>query len=457
MLIEQIYTSCLSQASYYIESGGEVVVIDPTREVDHFIEKARLSSAKIKYIFQTHFHADFVSGHLTLSRKTGAPIVYGPNADPLYDCIISSDGDVFKIGALTFKVIHTPGHTLESTSYLLFDKDGKQHSIFTGDTLFLGDVGIPDVAQRYKGMSKEDLAGVLYDSINNKIKPLNDDITVYPGHGAGSACGKSMMKETVDSLSNQKNINYSLNGTFTKKEFIKELTNNLPEPPAYFPANVKLNQEGYDDLSVIMNNSLNSISFDEYKELIKNDDITILDTRDSNDFVKYHLPNSIFIGLNGRFAPWVGEILKDVNTQIIFICNSGKEKEVIMRLARIGFDKCIGYINIDNEDQILSYSKPNSLKCVSPSDFVKSVKNSNVIDVRTNNEYKNANFKTSQNIPLNTIQSEIDNISDNSYVFCAGGYRSVIACSILMKNGKKDLINVLEGYSGINKHIESQL
>ena len=456
MIVEQFYTSCLSQASYYIECSGEVAIIDPSREVDHFIEKASSTNSKIKYIFQTHFHADFVSGHLTLSKLTDAPIVYGPNADPLYECIISKEGDTFKLGDCNIKVIHTPGHTLESTSYLLIDKNNKQHSIFTGDTLFLGDVGIPDVAQRYKGMSKEDLAGVLYDSINNKIKPLNDDITVYPGHGAGSACGKSMMKETVDSLSNQKIINYSLNGTFTKTEFIKELTNDLPEPPAYFPANVKLNQEGYDDLSVVMNNSLNLISSDEYKELIKSDDITILDTRDSVDFVKYHLPNSIFIGLNGRFAPWVGEILKDVNTRIIFVCNSGKEKEVVMRLARIGFDKCIGYINIDNEDQILSFSKPNSLKCVNPSDFIKSVENSNVIDVRTKNEFNNGTYKTSQNIPLSTIEQEIDNISDNSYVFCAGGYRSVIACSILMKNGKKDLINVLEGYSGINKQIESQ-
>ena len=455
MIVEQFYTSCLSQASYYIECSGEVAIIDPSREVDHFIEKANSTNSKIKYIFQTHFHADFVSGHLTLSKLTNAPIIYGPNADPSYECIISKESDVFRLGDCNIKVIHTPGHTLESTSYLLMDKNNKQHSIFTGDTLFLGDVGIPDVAQRYKGMSKEDLAGVLYDSINNKIKPLNDDITVYPGHGAGSACGKSMMKETVDSLSNQKIINYSLNGTFTKTEFIKELTNNLPEPPAYFPANVKLNQEGYDDLSVVMNNSLNLISPYEYKYLIKNDDITILDTRDSVDFVKYHLPNSIFIGLNGRFAPWVGETLKDVNTRIIFICNSGKEKEVIMRLARIGFDKCIGYINIDNQDQILSFSKPNSLKCVSPTDFIRSVGNSNVLDVRTKNEFDNGTYKTSQNIPLNTIEEEIDNISDNSYVFCAGGYRSVIACSILIKNGKKDLINVLQGYSGIYKQIES--
>ena len=259
VLIEQIYTSCLSQASYYIESNGEAAVIDPSRETNHFIEKAKKSNSEIKFIFQTHFHADFVSGHLTLSRKTKSPIVYGPNADPKYDAIIASDGDIFEIGKIKIKVIHTPGHTLESTSFLLIDKNNNQHSIFTGDTLFLGDVGIPDVAQRYKGMSKEDLAGLLYDSINNKIKPLDDNITVYPGHGAGSACGKSMMKETVDSLSNQKIVNYSLNGKFKKEEFVQELTHNLPDPPAYFPSNVKLNQEGYSDLDDILKKSLKKI------------------------------------------------------------------------------------------------------------------------------------------------------------------------------------------------------
>ena len=256
VLVEQIYTSCLSQASYYIESGGEAAVIDPSRETNHFIEKAKKSNSEIKFIFQTHFHADFVSGHLTLSRKTKSPIVYGPNADPKYDAIIASDGDIFEIGKIKNKVIHTPGHTLESTTFLLIDKNNNQHSIFTGDTLFLGDVGIPDVAQRYKGVSKKDLAGLLYDSINNKIKPLDDNITVYPGHGAGSACGKSMMKETVDSLSNQKIVNYSMNGKLKKEEFVQELTHNLPDPPAYFPSNVKLNQEGYSDLDQIIEKSL---------------------------------------------------------------------------------------------------------------------------------------------------------------------------------------------------------
>ena len=456
MIVKQFYTACLSQASYYIESEGEVAVIDPSREVDHFLEKANSSKSKIKYIFQTHFHADFVSGHITLSKITKAPIVYGPNADPSYECIISKDGDTFKVGDCVIKVIHTPGHTLESSSYLLFDEMNKQHSIFTGDTLFLGDVGIPDVAQRYKGTSKEDLAGILYDSINNKIKPLNDNITVYPGHGAGSACGKSMMKETVDSLSNQKVINYSLNGTYNRKQFIEELTDNLPPPPAYFPANVKLNQEGYDDLDIVIKKSLKKINPNQYKELSDDDNVVILDTRDSVCFTKYHLPKSIFIGLNGRFAPWVGEILKNINTPIIIVCYEGMEKEAIVRLARIGFDNCLGYINFDNEDHVYAYSQPNSLKCIKANDFINSENNFSIIDVRTENEFNNGSFKNANNTPLNKIKDQLEQVSDKSYVFCAGGYRSVIACSILMKNGKKDLINVLGGYSEISKEINSQ-
>ena len=313
MKIEQIYTKCLSQASYFIESNGEAAVIDPIREVKQYLDKANSSNSKIKYIFQTHFHADFVSGHITLSEMTNAQIVYGPKADPSYDAIISNEGDFFKIGKIKLQVIHTPGHTLESSSFLLFDKLNNPHAIFTGDTLFLGDVGIPDVAQRYKGMSKEELASILYDSVNTKIKPLDDNIIVYPGHGAGSACGKNMMKETIDTLKNQKVKNYALNGDLNKEEFVKELTENLPIPPAYFPANVKLNQEGYKNIDDILTKSLNKISPDELKELSKNPEIVILDTRNSSEFTKAHIKDSLFIGLEGRFAPWVGEILKDVN------------------------------------------------------------------------------------------------------------------------------------------------
>ena len=405
VLVEQIYTSCLSQASYYIESNGEAAVIDPSRETNHFIEKAKKSNSEIKFIFQTHFHADFVSGHLTLSRKTKSPIVYGPNADPKYDAIIASDGDIFEIGKIKIKVIHTPGHTLESTSFLLIDKNNNQHSIFTGDTLFLGDVGIPDVAQRYKGVSKEDLAGLLYDSINNKIKPLDDNITVYPGHGAGSACGKSMMKETVDSLSNQKIVNYSLNGKLKKEEFVQELTHNLPDPPAYFPSNVKLNQEGYSDLDQIIEKSLKKIDPLNFKELINDDSIVLLDTRKTDQFIKCHLKDSIYIGLDGRFAPWVGEVLKDINTPIVIICELNREKEAITRLSRIGFDNCLGYISFDNSTNLELYHDTNSLESIDPEIFIKNNSDSKIIDVRSKTEYNNGSFKNAINIPLNKIDS----------------------------------------------------
>ena len=454
VLVEQIYTSCLSQASYYIESNGEAAVIDPSRETNHFIEKANKSKSTIKYIFQTHFHADFVSGHLTLSRKTKSPIVYGPNADPKYDAIIASDGDIFEIGKIKIKVIHTPGHTLESTSFLLIDKNNNQHSIFTGDTLFLGDVGIPDVAQRYKGVSKEDLAGLLYDSINNKIKPLDDNITVYPGHGAGSACGKSMMKETVDSLSNQKIVNYSLNGKLKKEEFVQELTHNLPDPPAYFLSNVKLNQEGYSDLDQIIEKSLKKIDPLNFKELINDDSIVLLDTRKTDQFIKCHLKDSIYIGLDGRFAPWVGEVLKDINTPIVIICELNREKEAITRLSRIGFDNCLGYISFDNNTNLELYHETNSLESVDPEIFIKNNSDSKILDVRSKAEYNNGSLKNAINIPLNKIDSDLSYYKDEKLqLFCAGGYRSVIACSILLKNGYTNLVNVEKGYSGIKKLI----
>ena len=454
MLVEQIYTSCLSQASYYIESNGEAAVIDPSRDTDHFIEKAKKSNSEIKFIFQTHFHADFVSGHLTLSRMTESPIVYGPNADPKYDAIIASDGDIFKIGKIKIKLIHTPGHTLESTSYLLFDQNDKQHSIFTGDTLFLGDVGIPDVAQRYKGVSKQDLAGLLYDSINNKIKPLKDNIIVYPGHGAGSACGKSMMKETVDTLSNQKIINYSLNERLNKEEFVQELTQNLSDPPPYFPSNVKLNQEGYIDLDDILKKSLKKIDPLHFKELINDDSIVLLDTRKTDKFIECHLKDSIYIGLDGRFAPWVGEVLKDINTPIIIICELNREKEAITRLSRIGFDNCLGYISFDDSISLELYHETNSLKSIDPEIFIKNNSDSKILDVRTKAEYDNGSFKNAINIPLNKIDSNLSYSKDKKLqLFCAGGYRSVIACSILLKNGYTNLVNVEKGYSGIKKLI----
>ena len=455
MVIEQIYTSCLSQASYFISSNGESAVIDPIRDTDIYIKKAEKMKSKIKYVFQTHFHADFVSGHLNLSKKTNAPVVYGPNADPKYDCIISNDNKTFNLGDLKIKLIHTPGHTLESSSYLLIDSNNNPHSIFTGDTLFLGDVGIPDVAQRYEGISKEKLAEMLFDSINNKIKPLDDNIIVYPGHGAGSACGKNMMKETVDTLANQKKVNYSLNGKFSKNDFVLELVKDLPEPPAYFPQNVKLNREGYRASDEILNDNLKNLTADYVFDKIKSENVVVVDTRKPSDYCNEHIPGSIFIGLSGRFAPWVGEILKDINQEIILIVENGKEEEAITRLSRVGFDNCIGYLDSGIESwKSAGYSTEN-IRSIDPGQFVNEFsQNSQIIDVREKSELINGKFKFSKNIPLSKIDSH-KNIYKNltSYVYCAGGYRSVIACSLLKRYKFKELVNVESGFSGISKLI----
>jgi glyoxylase-like metal-dependent hydrolase (beta-lactamase superfamily II)/rhodanese-related sulfurtransferase len=454
LTVKQIYTGCLAQGAYFIESNGEAAVIDPLREVSQYIGLAKESNTKIKYIFETHFHADFISGHLTLAKRTGASIVYGPEAEPKFEAIIAKDNQVFKIGEVTITVIHTPGHTLESTSYLLKDKFGKQNCVFTGDTLFLGDVGIPDVAQRYKGVSKEELAGILYDSLNNKIKPLSDDILVYPGHGAGSACGKNMMKETVDTLSNQKKINYSINGTLSRDVFINELTNDLPEPPAYFPSNVKLNFEGYLDFDIVLQKSLNPLNVKEFKSLSQNDEIVILDVRNQDLFSLGFIPGSIFVGLNGQFAPWVGSVLKNIYTKILLVCESGKETETITRLSRIGFDNVLGYLdggfnswNESNEEiDFINTILPNNLSELINSEI-------NLIDVRTNNERENGFLKKSINIPLNIIDSKIGKLDKTKkyYIHCAGGYRSMIACSILKRMGFDSLFDIKGGFAQIRK------
>ena len=455
MKVEQIYTSCLSQASYFIENNGEAIVIDPIREVDQYIKRAKSSRCKIKYVFQTHFHADFVSGHVTLSKKTNAQIVYGPNANPDYECVIASDGDFFEIGNLKIEVLHTPGHTLESCSYLLYNEDREPHAIFTGDTLFLGDVGIPDVAQRYKNTTKEELASILYDSINTKIKPLSDDLVVYPGHGAGSACGKNMMKETVDTLKNQKVNNYALNGKFNKDDFIKELTENLPEPPAYFPLNVKLNQTGYIDFETVLENSMKKINSEEFQELIKNPQIVILDTRSAKDFIKSHIKDSIFIGLEGRFAPWVGEIFKDINTPMILVCNEGRQKEAITRLSRIGFDNCLGFLDGGIKKWIRDGNETESLETLNSKNFIDILKLNkiDILDVRRESEFKNKHIEGAINIPLSNLKEKAQDIkqSDNLYIHCAAGYRSVIAISILRKMGYNKLINISDGFNGILK------
>ena len=454
MTIKQIYTGCLSQGAYFIESSGEAAVIDPLREISSYLELSKKYNAKIKYIFETHFHADFVSGHLTLANKTGASIVYGPNADPEFKAIIAKDNEVFEIGNITLTLIHTPGHTLESSSYLLKDEQGKDNCIFTGDTLFLGDVGIPDVAQRYMGVSKEELAGILYDSINNKIKPLSGDILVYPGHGAGSACGKNMMKETVDTLKNQKKINYSLNGSFSKDDFIKELTDDLPVPPTYFPSNVKLNQEGYKDFDIVLKKSLNPLSLNDFKSLSKNDDTVILDVRDQDVFKQGFIPGSIFIGLKGGFAPWVGSVIKDINTKILVVCEKDLEVETITRLSRVGFDNVLGYLKDGFDVWKKSNEKIDSVKSILPLNLKEIIDSDiSLIDVRSKLEREKGHLKDSINIPLNDFDTYTNTLikSDTYYIHCAGGYRSMIACSLLKRLGFSSLFDISGGFAEIRK------
>ena len=450
MIVKQLYTGCLFQGAYYIESNGEAAVIDPLREVTEYLSLAKSSNSKIKYIFETHFHADFISGHLTLSKKTNSPIIFGPKANPSFDCIIASDNQVFKIGDVSIKVIHTPGHTLESTCYLLKDENDKPYCLFTGDTLFLGDVGRPDLAQKSLNISKEELAGTLYDSIQNRISVLPDDILIYPAHGAGSACGKNMMKETVDTLGNQKIVNYALNGSLSRTEFVKELTNDLPNPPIYFPSNVKLNQEGYDDFELILKNSLNPLNVDKFKDLMSLKDVIILDVRNQNDFRKGFVPGSIFIGLKGSFAPWVGSIIKDINTKLLLVCDKGFEEEAILRLSRVGFDNCLGYL----DGGINSWTSHNSfdvIESISADDLSKTIESISLIDVRKTGERSNGYLLNSKHITLDSFQDDLTkiDIKNKHYIHCAGGYRSMIACSILKRNGYSAVVDVKGGFSSI--------
>ena len=450
MVVKQLYTKCLSQGAYYIESAGEAAVIDPLREVSEYINIAKASKSKIKYIFETHFHADFISGHITLSKLTNAPIVYGPNATPSFESIIAHDNQVFSIGDVTIKVIHTPGHTLESTCYLLSDENQNPYCLFSGDTLFLGDVGRPDLAQKSLNISKEDLAGILYDSIHNKISVLPDHILIYPAHGAGSACGKNMMKETVDTLANQKIVNYALNGSFSKNEFIEELTHDLESPPDYFPSNVMLNQEGYKDFDFVLKNSFNRLDLLQFKELNDSDDTIVLDVRNQNDFKKGFIPGSVFIGLNGTFAPWVGSILKDINKKILLICDQGKEKEAIVRLSRVGFDNCLGFLD-GGFDNWMSENEFDTIESIDSDNLSSIVESINLVDVRKLSERSNGFLKNTISIPLDLFQDNLNSLDKNKkyYVHCAGGYRSMIACSILKRNGFNSPIDVTGGFSAI--------
>lgn len=456
MYVEQIYTGCLAQGAYYIESNGEVAIIDPLREVKPYLEKAANNNASIKYIFETHFHADFVSGHLTLSKETGAPIIYGPTANPSFDALIAEDGQVFQLGDITITVLHTPGHTMESTTYLLKNKDGKDYAIFTGDTLFLGDVGRPDLAQKAADMTQEELAGILYESLREKIMPLGDDVIVYPAHGAGSACGKNMMKETVDSLGNQKKMNYALRADMTKEEFIQEVTDGLLPPPSYFPLNVKMNKEGYDHIDIVIKRGTRALSPEEFEAIANDTGAIVLDVRHQNEFVKGHVPRSIFIGLDGGFAPWVGALIADVEQPILLVTPDGREEETVTRLSRVGFDKTLGYLDGGYNAWQNAQKETDSLASISASEFetiLQTHGSTPVFDVRKENEYGTNHIVNAKLTPLDFLNDHLSEFpkEDTFYVHCAGGYRSVIAASILKSRGIHNLVDVAGGFKDIKE------
>jgi len=454
MRIEQIYTGCLAQGAYYIESDGEAVVIDPLREVDSYIEKAERSNAKIKYVFETHFHADFVSGHLDLSNKTGAIIVYGPTANPEFAAHIAKDGEEFKVGKVTFKVLHTPGHTMESSCYLLRDESGKDVAIFSGDTLFIGDVGRPDLAQKAAHMTQEELAATLFDSIRNKIIPLGDDIIVYPAHGAGSACGKNMSKETTDTLGHQKATNYALRPNMTKEEFVKEVTTGLMPPPAYFPLNVMLNKQGYESIDQVMKRGNIALSPGAFETAANETDALILDTRDPQIFAKGFIPNSINIGIDGNFAPWVGAMIPDIKQNILIVDEPGREEEVITRLARVGYDYTIGYLQGGIDAWKKAGKEIDEIKSITVDEFaeiMKREKNVNLLDVRKESEYLSEHVENSENTPLDFINDSMLKIDKNKsyYVHCASGYRSMIFISTLKARGYDKLVEIAGGFKAI--------
>jgi len=454
MKIEQIYTGCLAQGAYYIESEGEAAIVDPLREVKPYLKKAEEDGAKIKYIFETHFHADFVSGHVTLSKETGAPIIYGPTAKPSFDAIIAEDGQEFKLGKITIKVLHTPGHTMESSTFLLKDENGKDHAIFSGDTLFLGDVGRPDLAQKAAHMTQEELAGTLFDSLREKIMPLADDVIVYPAHGAGSACGKNMMKETVDTLGNQKKMNYALRSDMTRKEFIEEVTEGLLPPPQYFPLNVKMNKEGYEDIDIILKKGTHALNPDAFEVAANETGAIVLDVRHQDDFAKGHVPRSIFIGLNGSFAPWVGALIADVEQPILLVVPDGKEEETVTRLSRVGFDNTLGYLKGGIDAWKDAGKEFDIVDNVNAKEFKEMVdKGVPVFDVRKESEYKAEHVVDANLTPLDYLNDHLAEFPEKEtfYIHCAGGYRSMIASSILKSRGIHNLVDVSGGFADIKK------
>ena len=455
MKIEQIYTGCLAQGAYYIESNGEAAIVDPLRETKPYIDKAEQEGAKIKYVFETHFHADFVSGHVSLAEKTGADIVFGPTAQTNYKSIIAEDNQEFKIGAVTIKVLHTPGHTQESSTFLLIDANGKDHAVFSGDTLFIGDVGRPDLAVK-TDLSQSDLAGMLFDSLRNKIMPLSDHVIVYPGHGAGSACGKNMSKETVDSLGNQKAVNYALRSDMTKDEFIKEVTTGLTTPPQYFAKNAVMNKEGYANIDEVITQGTKALSVPDFEALANESGALLLDTRKPQTFKDAFIPNAINIGVDGGFAPWVGALIIDLKQPILLIVDEGRAEEVVTRLSRVGYDNTIGFLSGGMKSWIDAGNEVDSIESISAAELEKRLAGDiNVLDSRKTSEYltEHINDEKVVNYPLGSINEIISKLDKSTtyHIHCGGGYRSMIAASILKSRGFDKVIDVAGGFKSIRE------
>ena len=453
MIVEQLYTSCLAQGAYFLQSEGEAAIIDPLREYKPYLDLAVKNNAKIKYIFETHFHADFVSGHLDLAKHTEAEIIFGPNATTDFKSTIASDNQEFKVGKLTIKVLHTPGHTLESSTFLLLDENNKPHCIFTGDTLFIGDVGRPDLAIK-SNLTQEDLAGMLFDSLRNKIMTLPDDVIVYPAHGAGSACGKNMSKETFDTLGNQKKTNYAL-ANISKTEFIKELTTGILPAPQYFAKNAQLNKTGYDNYDTVTSKGTKALTVNDAKHLLQTNNAIILDVRKPNEFAAEHIPNSLFIGIDGQFAPWVGALITDLKQAIILVAPNGREEETVMRLSRVGYDNCIGFIDGGLDEWKHAGNTTSSILSITADEFSEKLSNStiDVLDVRKPGEYESSHLCSVNSNPLDFITDWKDSLSKEKeyHIHCAGGYRSMIAASILKRNGYEKLVDVAGGFGAIQK------
>ena len=454
MKVEQIYTGCLAQGAYYIESNGEVAIVDPLREIRPYLEKAEKDNAKIKYVLETHFHADFVSGHVDLAKATGAQIVFGPNAQPTFEAHIATDGEELKLGNVTIKVLHTPGHTMESTTYLLLDENGKEHAIFSGDTLFIGDVGRPDLAVK-SDLTEEQLAQHLYDSLRNKIMTLPDDVVVYPAHGAGSACGKNMSKETTDLLGNQKKNNYALRADMSKEEFVKEVTEGLLPPPGYFPMNVKMNKEGYANIEDVLTQGQQALSPEAFEAAVNETGALVLDTRKPETFARGFIPNSINIGIDGNFAPWIGALIPDIQQPILFIADEGREEEVVTRLARVGYDHALGYLKGGFEAWRAAGNEVDTIKSISAAEFEADYAKNNtikVVDVRKPGEYQAEHVENAQHAPLDYLNDHLSELpkEEAMYLHCAGGYRSMIAASILKARGFDNVINVEGGFKAIS-------